>query len=338
MRGVVLLWPVMAACQSRERLPAFSGTDAHGTSRVDGGAETDVRSLDAATGTIDGGTVVQADAISDAEELAADPFAAPVVCSSQRLRAATESEGPGMMPGYACNDCHLATNASDQDDAPIFTLAGTVYTSGHEPDGCLSPQAEQAQVIVTDALGEVYTVVVNDSGNFTLEDAPLVPPFQAKIVFEGRERKMLTPQISGDCNSCHTTAGSNAAPGRIVLPLSGSSRLTARPSPTFRSSAAAASVAPSCTTCVTCRVRPRESKRRSDFRTAGRRPHLANSPGDSVGPVARLGCAAQVPAPDHTAHCVRVRVRRAARVDAYGAREGGPAGGTRGPARRAGLR
>jgi len=29
---------------------------------------------------------------------------------------------------------------------------------------------------------------------------------------------MLTPLMTGDCNSCHTETGTNNAPGRIMLP------------------------------------------------------------------------------------------------------------------------
>jgi predicted CXXCH cytochrome family protein len=29
---------------------------------------------------------------------------------------------------------------------------------------------------------------------------------------------MMTPQETGDCNSCHTEQGRNGAPGRILLP------------------------------------------------------------------------------------------------------------------------
>jgi hypothetical protein len=38
------------------------------------------------------------------------------------------------------------------------------------------------------------------------------------VTYMGRERAMVTMQTSGDCNSCHTQNGANAAPGRIVLP------------------------------------------------------------------------------------------------------------------------
>ena len=64
---------------------------------------------------------------------------------------------------------------------------------------------------------------VNSSGNFMydalLQGGAITFPITAKVVQGDRERVMLTPQMSGDCNSCHTQAGTMAAPGRIVAPI-----------------------------------------------------------------------------------------------------------------------
>ena len=46
----------------------------------------------------------------------------------------------------------------------------------------------------------------------------LALPYRAKVVVGGRERVMLTPQTNGDCNACHTQAGAEGAPGRIIVP------------------------------------------------------------------------------------------------------------------------
>ena len=73
-------------------------------------------------------------------------------------------------------------------------------------------------MVVTDAAGKIFTAEVNPGGNFLLEEARFTYPYQAKVVFQGRERKMDAAQQIGDCNSCHTAAGSSGAPGRIVLP------------------------------------------------------------------------------------------------------------------------
>jgi len=40
----------------------------------------------------------------------------------------------------------------------------------------------------------------------------------ARVVRGDQERVMLSPQMDGDCNSCHTENGANGAPGRIVAP------------------------------------------------------------------------------------------------------------------------
>lgn len=147
-----------------------------------------------------------------------DPFAATARCSSAQIRSATESEGPDMMPGYACISCHADSNAATGDDAPIFGFAGTLYPSGHEPDGCVSPDAEGAEVLVTDATGKTFTVVAQASGNFFFDEGSIAPPFRARVRFEGREREMVLSQTNTDCNACHTATGENGAPGRIVLP------------------------------------------------------------------------------------------------------------------------
>jgi hypothetical protein len=149
-----------------------------------------------------------------------DPFAAPAACSSGVTRDPNESESPLMMPGHACNACHADVAASTGEAAPLFRFAGTVYPTAHEPDDCVGAAAYRAQVWVTDANGVIQSATINRSGNFSLEASfpAFVPPYEAEVRFEGRERHMLTPQMEGDCNSCHTEAGANGAPGRIVLP------------------------------------------------------------------------------------------------------------------------
>jgi hypothetical protein len=128
-----------------------------------------------------------------------------------------------MDPGGTCNACH----ADGGGDGPIFTFAGTLFAEGHTEDGCVPSAAQQAdisqaRVEIVGADGTAITApLVNghgfNNGNFfTFESVPL--PYTAKIVFQGRERVMPTPQTSGDCNGCHTVAGANSAPGRIALP------------------------------------------------------------------------------------------------------------------------
>jgi hypothetical protein len=72
-------------------------------------------------------------------------------------------------------------------------------------------------VVITGFDGQTLTLTPNAAGNFSFEGSVALP-FQAKVVYMGRERMMGTPQSSGDCNGCHTQSGTNGSPGRILLP------------------------------------------------------------------------------------------------------------------------
>ena len=83
------------------------------------------------------------------------------------------------------------------------------------------PVAEVRVVCGAAADGEVLTLTVNESGNFMfdqLELGAVAFPIQAKVVRGSEVRAMATPQMTGDCNSCHTAAGQKGAPGRILAP------------------------------------------------------------------------------------------------------------------------
>ncbi len=69
---------------------------------------------------------------------------------------------------------------------------------------------------MTDARGTVIPAIVNEVGNFY--GADFSSPYRARVLYQGRERRMISSQTNPDCNSCHTQAGTNGAPGRIVLP------------------------------------------------------------------------------------------------------------------------
>jgi len=143
----------------------------------------------------------------------------PARCTSGVTRDLNESEGPEMAPGRPCNTCHAEENAaSGEGDAPIFAFAGTVFPTDHEPDDCTAPAASGALVVVTDASGREFTAEVNRGGNFLFEEELFRYPYKAKVIFQGRERVMDSAQSDANCNSCHSAAGDNGAPGRIVLP------------------------------------------------------------------------------------------------------------------------
>ena len=77
-------------------------------------------------------------------------------------------------------------------------------------------------VIITDANGQDHSLPVNTVGNFSHSDLlgfqKFAVPYHAKVVFNGKERAMTAAQTVGNCDSCHTEAGTNMAPGRIMLP------------------------------------------------------------------------------------------------------------------------
>ncbi len=127
----------------------------------------------------------------------------PLVCSSGKTY--TSGHGSTMRPGDVCQSCHG------------FKIAGTVYATEHEPLFCDGVNVPGASVVITGANGAATTIPINNVGNFDT-NTTIALPFRAKVIYDGGERDMLTPQTIGACNSCHTANGANAAPGRIMLP------------------------------------------------------------------------------------------------------------------------
>jgi cytochrome c553 len=138
-----------------------------------------------------------------------DPLNAAPTCTSGQTSTARESSI--MDPGQACISCH-----ANDIEAPKFTIAGTVYPTGHEPDNCYG--ISSVSVGITDANGMTITLTANAAGNF-YSMAAVAFPIQAKVIEGGKERVMVGAQASGDCNSCHTQSGANMAPGRITVPF-----------------------------------------------------------------------------------------------------------------------
>lgn len=133
-----------------------------------------------------------------------------IVCTSGQSNSRT-SGGTAMHPGGMCNTCH-----TQKGEGPLFTIAGTVYPTAHEPDDCFGFAG--AQVVIMDMGGNVQTTLTSNSrGNFWYQGA-IQTPYKAKVVYGGKERAMNAAQTDGECNSCHTVDGANGAPGRIYLP------------------------------------------------------------------------------------------------------------------------
>lgn len=152
---------------------------------------------------------------------AEDPLMHAPVCSRDVYWTMGNEESPHMHPGLACLTCH---STMEPEVADRFPIAGTVYPTGHEPDDCLGldGSAEPIFVEITTADARVVKLAVNSSGNFLYDifkdGGAVMFPVSARVIQGDQERKMLTPQTSGDCNSCHTQSGTLGAPGRIVAP------------------------------------------------------------------------------------------------------------------------
>ena len=91
-----------------------------------------------------------------------NPYNTPPTCTSGAYLRGTDDVGAGMKPGGACISCHRGTG-----EAPIFTIAGTVFPTAHEYDDCVSTAAGRGQVVITDANGADHALNVGASGNFT---------------------------------------------------------------------------------------------------------------------------------------------------------------------------
>jgi hypothetical protein len=156
----------------------------------------------------DGGTL---DAGPLLDGAVADGGDAGGFCTSGVLWTGGNDPSPRMNPGMACNACHQINGG------PNLRVGGTVYTALNEKDLCYGKP--QLTVRVTAADGKIFNLPVNNAGNFLLEKNNPKPPYKAMVVDgNGKTRAMQGSVTSGDCNSCHTQAGKNNAPGRIIAP------------------------------------------------------------------------------------------------------------------------
>ena len=195
-----------------EALARMQASDA--TRMPPGGARPTPAEVDAFAAWVGAGEPAGAcGSLADAGVAQPDPaFSGDVVCSSGSFWTGGNEESPLMHPGYACIDCH------ESDEGPRFSLAGTVFATGHEPDDCDgSSDGAAVRIEVSDANGKTVALTPNRAGNF-YSTASLAFPITARVLFEGRVRQMLTSVSSGDCNGCHTVDGAQNAPGRIALP------------------------------------------------------------------------------------------------------------------------
>ena len=149
-----------------------------------------------------------------------DPFGGDSVCSRGLEWNMGNKESPFMNPGMACLTCHMQM-------APQVSAGslggGRVGAAGPGPDLCFGVGGVEGPMVVgiTDADMVVTELPVNEGGNFLwdrFEHGTIAFPITVRVVRGAEERVMLTPQMDGNCNNCHTEDGTNNAPGRIVAP------------------------------------------------------------------------------------------------------------------------
>lgn len=142
----------------------------------------------------------------------------PLSCTSMTSWTSGLAGSADMTPGRACIDCHKKTMSAR---APIYTAAGTIFPGVNDADDCNGIDGVGTAVAFMSPNGMEFIPrqVVNRVGNFfTLSAMPT--SYRVKIISAGRELAMqglLTP-ADGDCNTCHSAAGSSGARGRLMKP------------------------------------------------------------------------------------------------------------------------
>jgi hypothetical protein len=137
---------------------------------------------------------------------------AQTTCPSGTSWTYGNSGSSQMNPGLACISCHLSQAPRER-----FAFAGTVFTDLHTKDLCKAGSMTGGKVELIGADGQVVSLGTNSSGNF-YTFSTLQMPYTARVTLNGKVRSMTTPQVSGDCNSCHSEQGISNAPGRIIWP------------------------------------------------------------------------------------------------------------------------
>lgn len=186
---------------------AVDGDDA---AALDAGAQVlDAAAADAGPA-LDTAAADAADAQTNTADASIVDAGPPIVCPSGVMLAEDGPATLGMHPGQACLACHDSYQGS-----PKFTAAGTVYSVLNATDLCAGVPG--AEVHFTYADGMPSVAFTSSSGNFMQKGNGKLP-YTVKIVVDGKERAMKTPQYDGDCNHCHTAKGAFGAPGRILIP------------------------------------------------------------------------------------------------------------------------
>lgn len=140
-----------------------------------------------------------------------DLGSSPAVCSTH---AVDEGESPLMEPGGDCMQCH------SEHGGPHFTFAGTVMNAAHDDTNCRG--VSDVIVRIKGADGKTFELTTNANGNFYSEVklSSIAFPYTAEVSRGSKTTAMLTSRTQSEtnCANCHTAAGANAAPGRIIAP------------------------------------------------------------------------------------------------------------------------
>lgn len=162
----------------------------------------------------------------------------PLTCLSNSMWTLGNTASADMNPGWSCQGCHRGQNFAGQNPTGAskperdYFFMGTVYRAPNERDLCNARLTGTVEIEITGADGQLITRMRArpGSGNFSSDgEAPesdrllmsstrLSLPYTARVRANGMVREMRTPQMSGDCNRCHTERGAENAPGRIVAP------------------------------------------------------------------------------------------------------------------------
>lgn len=150
-------------------------------------------------------------------------------CTSGQLWTGGTSESELMNPGYACRSCHLGSNFQNQNPSgnsergKAYFFMGTAYGEVRQADLCAAAGVPADAVVEILDMNDVVqaTLTINAAGNFrsTKTTAGFTLPYKARVKANGKTNAMASSQMDGDCNTCHTATGLNAAPGRIFFPL-----------------------------------------------------------------------------------------------------------------------
>ena len=150
-------------------------------------------------------------------------------CTSGQLWTGGTSESELMNPGYACRSCHLGNNFQGQNPSgssergKAYFFMGTAYGEVRQADLCAAAGVPADAVVEILDMNDVVqaTLPINAAGNFrsTKTTAGFTLPYKARVKANGKTNAMASSQMDGDCNTCHTATGANAAPGRIFFPL-----------------------------------------------------------------------------------------------------------------------